>query len=147
MYRAVAHGLIALFLVLAGSANAQERDRAKPKKSTTGAVFRSLAVPGWGQFYNESYVKSFAFFATEALFVIGISRYNDLMKAANKANNFPLEKQYRSNRNKNIWWVAGVKLLSLGDAYVDAQLFEIDISPNLTTEGSDGFQVGATIRF
>lgn len=119
----------------------------KPKKSTTGAVFRSLAFPGWGQFYNQSYVKSAAFLAAETLIIVGISRNSDFMMAAKKAENFRDEKFFRSSRNKLIWWLAGVKLLSLGDAYVDAQLFKIDISPSLTPEGADGFQVGATIRF
>lgn len=122
-------------------------DRARPKKSTTGAVFRSLAVPGWGQLYTESYIKSFAFFAAETSFLIGISRSNDDMQAAKTADDFPAEKFYRSNRNKLIWWFAAIKLLSMGDAYVDAQLFKIDITPELTASESDGFQLGATIRF
>ncbi len=147
MYRALAIGIILLSLVWASSVYAAEPNRVKPKKSTTGAVFRSLAVPGWGQFYNESYVKSAAFFVTEVLLIVGTSRYNDWMQAAKKADNFTEEKLFRSSRNKNIWWIAGIKLLSLGDAYVDAQLFEIDISPSLTPENSDGFQIGATIRF
>ncbi|NUO18710.1 hypothetical protein HUU59_04605 [bacterium] len=147
MYRAVALVLILSALLCAGRAIADESSRVRPKKSTTGAVFRSLAVPGWGQAYNESYVKAAAFFVTEALFIVGISRYNDWMMAAKKADNFEEEKLYRSSRNKNIWWLAGIKLLSLGDAYVDAQLFQIDVSPNLTPEGVEGAQIGATIRF
>jgi len=147
MHRALAVCIVLISLVGLSSAHAEESNRVKPKKSTTGAVFRSLAVPGWGQYYNESYVKSAAFFITEVLFIVGTSRYNDQMQAAKKADNFTDEKLFRSSRNKNIWWLAGLKLLSLGDAYVDAQLFEIDISPNLTPENSDGFQIGATIRF
>lgn len=126
---------------------ANDAARVKPKKSTTGAVFRSLVVPGWGQLYNESYVKSAAFFVTEALIIVGISRYNDWMQAAKTAGNFEEEQIFRSARNKNIWWFAAVKLLSLGDAYVDAQLYKIDVSPSLTPEGSDGILLGATIRF
>ncbi|MCL4306562.1 hypothetical protein KJZ99_11680 [bacterium] len=122
-------------------------DPGKPKKSTTGAVFRSLAVPGWGQLYNEAYLKSAAFLITEASFMIGISRYNDRMMAAKKADMFENERFYRSSRNKMIWWFAAVKLLSLGDAYVDAQLFKIDISPSLTPEESPGMMLSAMVRF
>lgn len=147
MHRALAFGLILLLIGCACEADAQSISSVKPKKSTTGAVFRSLAFPGWGQLYNESYVKSFAFFATESLIMIGISRNNDWMMAAKKADDFSNEKLYRNSRNKLIWWIAGMKLLSLGDAYVDAQLFKIDISPSLTPEDGGGFQVGATLRF
>jgi len=147
MYRTLAFCIVLLSIVWASSVKAEDSSRVKPKKSTTGAVFRSLAVPGWGQFYNESYVKSAAFFVTEVLFIIGTSRYNDQMQAAKKAGNHTEERLFRSSRNKNIWWLAGLKILSLGDAYVDAQLFEIDISPSLTPESSDGIQIGATIRF
>jgi hypothetical protein len=148
MYRAFAVGLIIILLGLAGKSIAEERpDPAKPKKSTTGAVFRSLAIPGWGQWYNDSRVKSIAFFATETFFAVGISRYHDKMMAAKKADVFVDERLFRSSRNKMIWWAAAIKLLSLGDAYVDAQLFKIDISPSLVPEDPSGMQISATVRF
>ncbi|MDD5087574.1 MAG: DUF5683 domain-containing protein, partial [bacterium] len=47
---------------------------------------------------------------------------------------FYREKFHRNNRNKMVWWLAGVVLLSMGDAYVDAQLYHLDVSPDLSPE-------------
>lgn len=140
--------LITCALVLAGNSYAADRkDPARPQKSTTGAVFRSLGFPGWGQFYTESYVKAAGFLVTEAFVAAGISRYHDKMMAAKKADIFENERFYRSSRNKMIWWAAAVKLLSMGDAYVNAQLFKIDISPSLTPDENSGLMLSATVRF
>jgi len=148
MRRALALCLIAGIVTLSATARAAERnDPARPKKSTTGAVFRSLAFPGWGQFYTESYVKAAGFLAAETFFGVAISRYHDKMMAAKKADVFENERFYRSSRNKMIWWAAAIKLLSMGDAYVDAQLFKIDISPSLTPDESSGMMISATVRF
>ena len=63
-------------------------------------------IPGAGQFYNEDYLKG--------AFVIASEIYTLTM--ANK---------YSSNivkRNNFIWWSLGIYILSLVDAYVDAEL-------------------------
>ncbi|MBK6767394.1 MAG: hypothetical protein IPG71_14220 [bacterium] len=148
MRRTLAICLITGLALLAGSLCAAERAHAdRPKKSTTGAVFRSLAVPGWGQFYTESYAKAVGFFAAEAFVGVAISRYHDQMMASKKADVFENERFYRSSRNKMIWWAAAIKLLSMGDAYVNAQLYKIDISPSLTPENEPGVMFSATVRF
>ncbi|MCB1059167.1 MAG: hypothetical protein KDB65_02955 [Calditrichaeota bacterium] len=177
MRRASAFGLVVCLLICSAAASAQTIDRAKPMKSTTGAVFRSLAVPGWGQWYNESRIKSVTFFAFESLFIYGILKNNSSMMAAKRADatvpfrydpehrglgvperidtyvpvfvrdTFREEHFFRSSRNKLVWWLVGMKLLSMGDAYVDAQLYKIDISPDLSLLDDDGFLLGATIRF
>jgi len=145
------HRTLACAIVLAllfSSANAApEVSRARPLKSTTGAVFRSLAVPGWGQFYDESYWRSAALLISESVLMINTSRNHDWMMAAKKAGNFENEQFYRNSRNKLIWWLAAVKLLSLGDAYVGAHLYKLDISPDLTLDGAAGPQIRATIHF
>ncbi|MBK6910639.1 MAG: hypothetical protein IPH10_06845 [bacterium] len=146
MYRASALTLIVL-LSLCGSSFAQKIERVKPLKSSTGAVLRSLAVPGWGQFYNESYWRSAAFFVSESVMLINISRNSDWMMAAKKTDNFENEQFYRNSRNKLIWWFAAIKLLSIGDAYVGAHLFKLDVSPSLTPEGDSEVQIRATIPF
>ena len=42
-------------LLLSGTAIAQEQEAVKEKKSVAGALFRSLAIPGWGEYYGENY--------------------------------------------------------------------------------------------
>ena len=115
----------------------------KPLKSSTGAVFRSLAVPGWGQLYTENYWKAAAFLLVEGGLAAGISWNNDRMLAKMKATPdtifteqdlFRDEKFYRNQRNSLIWWLAGTILLSMGDAYVDAHLYGLDWSPEISMD-------------
>ena len=44
------------------------------------------------------------------------------------------EKFYRNQRNSLIWWLAGTILLSMGDAYVDAHLYGLDWSPEISMD-------------
>lgn len=109
----------------------------KPKKSTTGAVFRSLAVPGWGQLYTENYWKAGAFAVTQGSLIAGIwwnqNKVNDYIDA----HDFVLEKFHRNQRNELIWWLAGITMLSMGDAYVDAHLYGLDWSPEISVNERD----------
>jgi hypothetical protein len=125
------------------------RPAGKPLKSSTKAVLLSMAIPGGGQYYTKNYIRSLAFFAAEASFAFGISWQNDRMLAARKsAENWAkdpadhqfhheeiysrgIEASYRNQRNKLIWWLAGTIFLSMGDAYVDAHMYGLDVSPNL----------------
>ncbi len=134
----------------------QEADRGRPGKSTTGAVFRSLAVPGWGQYYTKNYWKAAGFLIVEGGILWGISYQHDRMRAYKRsADNYEkagetlnvaeyrrFEFYRRDNRNELFWWLAGMTLLSMGDAYVDAQLFGVDMSPSLSLENGT---VGMTV--
>jgi hypothetical protein len=125
----------------------EETLRDKPQKSTTKAVFCSMLVPGLGQVYNESYIKAFAFAATEGILAISASHEHDKMMAFKKSHVFILEKHYRNSRNGLLWWLAGTILLSMGDAYVDAQLYGVDVSPDLSSEQGATARITATYHF
>ncbi|MBI5059443.1 hypothetical protein HZB60_06650 [candidate division KSB1 bacterium] len=146
---ALAAALLAVLFAI-GPAFAED-NAAKPLKSSTGAVLRSIVVPGWGQYYNEHRLKAGVFFVGEGLFIWGISRNHDLMMGA-KTSTDPFfhdyEQFYRNSRNKLIWWLAGTVLLSMGDAYVDAHLLGLDISPDLgPTANPDAAGVRVSYRF
>ena len=127
--------LLVTILLTAVSTQAIAADAAgKPLKSTTGAVLRSLVIPGWGQLYNRSYIKAFAFAALEGTLIVSASHENDQMMRFKTGGDFFFEKHYRNSRNKLLWWLAGTVLLSMGDAYVDAQLYGLDVSPDLTPQ-------------
>ncbi|MBU1936289.1 hypothetical protein KKG05_02740 [bacterium] len=102
------------------------------QKSPGGAMLRSLVFPGWGQFYNEKYLKSLIVFGIEAGFAASISYQSDQVKRYEKKDDSEAAKFYRNDRNRLIWWLAGFVLLSMGDAYVDAYLFNYDISPDIS---------------
>ena len=102
------------------------------RKSPTGAMLRSLAFPGWGQFYNAKYAKALLAFGIETGLALSASYQNDQMRRYEKKGDTEAAKFFRNDRNRMLWWLAGFMLLSMGDAYVDAHLFDYDISPDLS---------------
>ncbi|MFQ5601638.1 MAG: DUF5683 domain-containing protein [bacterium] len=101
----------------------------KKKKSPKGAVLRSLAFPGWGQWYNEQKIKSLLVFSTES-FLIGLSFYYN-NKATNSDSGSVSKEFYTDKRNLMYWLIGGFTLLSMLDAYIDAHLYDFDTGPDL----------------
>jgi hypothetical protein len=124
----------------ARAADASPDDPGRPQRSSTGAVFRSLFVPGWGQWYCDQKMKAAVFFITEGSFIASISWNSDQVKRYRTGGDDVLKKFHENQRNRMIWWLAGVTLLSMGDAYVDAHLYGIDISPELGPSGTPGLR-------
>ena len=106
-----------------------------PKKSPFGALVRSVALPGWGQFYNKQSLKGSLIFATETTLLVAMAvewkRRDEHLRAFNqlpldspdKSWEFELYQFHRDNRNLFLWSLAGVVFYSMMDAYVDAHLF------------------------
>ncbi len=113
-------------------------DTSLQHKSPTGALFRSVAFPGWGQFYNGKYFKSLVVFGTETTFitlaVIEWGRRNEHKRNfehlpqnhPDKAWEFEQFRFYEDRRNLFLWITTGIVFLSMFDAYVDAQLYNFD---------------------
>ncbi len=97
--------------------------------SPTGAMLRSLAVPGWGQWYNHKRFKAVVIAGAEVGLVVDAIVQNQL---AASAKNIYDREYYRNNRSLAIWWLGAVILYSMADAYVDAHLFDFDESTNLS---------------
>jgi len=128
------------------------------QKSPTGAIWRSLVLPGWGQYYVESYWKA-PIFTGAAVFMayrIGYFHsnfmdYSDRVESlknelerlkANDPDNplineieyrtLPVEKNrreyYRDNRDMSGFYLLGIYALATVDAYVGAHLFDFDVS-------------------
>jgi len=115
------------------------------QKSPTGALIRSAVFPGWGQMYNGKWFK--------AMLVVGIE--TGLAGNAMLMNQKIIQSQtaderdfYRHHRGTFIWWFAGVYFLNMLDAFVDAHLFEFDVSPELgPAEVSYHTEIKATFTF
>jgi hypothetical protein len=91
----------------------------KPVKSPWGAVLRSAILPGWGQLYNRKYIKSAVVFAVNGVLVWKILDYNKQWQDTKSEN-------FRDRRNQYIWIFGLTYLLTMVDAYVDANLFGFD---------------------
>lgn len=149
--------IVTLFLILSVSLafcqnqeNAQnsqpleKADTTKLAKSPTGAVLRSLALPGWGQYYVESYWKAPLFLAgwgTIVFFIIDnhIEYTNANEEYLNYTGTNLQEKNYlfrkkeyfRDYRDLNFLYLLGIYIVSAVDAYVGANLYEFKVDDNL----------------
>jgi hypothetical protein len=113
-------------------------------KSPTGAMIRSLIFPGWGQLYNKKYFKAILAFGAE----IGLLTNSIYLNQKYKASDTELEREfYINNRNLSNWWLVGVILFSMADAFVDAHLSDFDESANLTSLKISPISSGNTLGF
>ncbi len=140
--------ILLLFLILLCSAYAQlDTVDAVPdeadsevfvmQKSPWGAVLRSAVLPGWGQFYNESYFKIPVIWGISAwLLYIWIDNNDSYIKYRQLYANTPIEQYrslrtfYRDQRDLFTIYIALVYVLNLVDAYVDAHLFDFSVEEN-----------------
>jgi hypothetical protein len=111
-------------------------DTALEQKSPMGALLRSVAFPGWGQFYNKQYIKSLIVFGAETAFITAAAvDWSRMKKHERNFQNpnypdryweFEQFEFYEDRRNMFLWITAGIVFLSMFDAYVDAHLYNFD---------------------
>ena len=78
-----------------------------------GAVLRSIALPGWGQFYNGKRAKGVVIATAEVASAVAyVAR----------------RQQIKDIQERNIYFFTtiGIVLYSMADAYVDAHLSRVD---------------------
>jgi len=111
-------------------------DTTLERKSPMGALLRSVAFPGWGQFYNRRYFKGVVVFGAETTFItLAAIEWNRMIKHKRNFQNpdypdryweFEQFEFYEDRRNLFLWITAGIVFLSMFDAYVDAHLYNFD---------------------
>ncbi|MBM3329673.1 MAG: hypothetical protein FJY67_09430 [Calditrichaeota bacterium] len=99
------------------------------RPSPTGAALRSLALPGWGQSYNRQPLKAVIYGGAEAAFIYGIYRQDQLRAANARMGRSDIAAIYREDRNRLGWYLAGMIILAMVDAFVDAHLYGFDVKP------------------
>ncbi len=114
------------------------------QKSPWGAVLRSAVIPGFGQFYNESYWKVPVVWGFLGYFIYVWNDQNNLYKQYSNLFSgsltsdkeewnetyYKLREFYRDQRNTFAVYIGLTYLLQLVDAYVDAQLFDFSVEEN-----------------
>jgi len=119
------------------------------QKSPWGAVLRSAVIPGWGQIYNQSYIKAPVIWGGIFALYLGWRFYNNHYHDTNKIYNDLLNSGtaesylingYKSNRDfyhnqRDLFaiYIGLVYVLNLVDAYVDAELFDFNVQENYRT--------------
>jgi hypothetical protein len=103
-------------------------DKKSNLRSPTGALLRSLAIPGWGQAYNKKYFKAIIVAGGQGVLLgSAIAEWKRASDAKNDTSlsSFQRLEDYRlhtNNRNMLLWLYAAATVVSILDAYVDAHL-------------------------
>ncbi|MFQ6609537.1 MAG: hypothetical protein ACE5D7_01925 [Fidelibacterota bacterium] len=110
-------GQIVFFLFLFTVNFAQESYVDSTKIKDPKLAWRLGFIPGAGQIYNEKYLKAFSFIALQGY-------------ATHQFIKFKKDDRIKK-RNTYGWWIFGLYVLGILDAYVDAQLstFPVKILP------------------
>ncbi len=112
-------------------------------KSREGALFRSLAVPGWGQIYNRQTIKGFSILGAVSASLAGGAAFHLLGKNAEEKyqqNLFDTVKYHDTaenhywRRNIFLYLGAGLWLYNIVDAYVNGHEYEGPVAINQVEE-------------
>ncbi|MFA3781919.1 DUF5683 domain-containing protein [Melioribacteraceae bacterium 4301-Me] len=114
------------------------------QKSAWGAVLRSALVPGLGQFYTEKYWKipviwgflgyfTYQWFNTNNSYKYYRDLYLQSLTSDPNGNTGykNLREFYKDQRDLFAVYIGLTYFLNLVDAYVDAHLFDFDVSKNV----------------
>jgi hypothetical protein len=115
----------------------------QPLKSPWGAVARSAMLPGWGQVYNESYIKAVISFSLCFIFARKVYIHHQRYKQ----NPGPVERDHRS---ANAWYLGFTYFVTLVDAFVDAYLYRFDDMMEMALmpiPDREGVALGLTLYF
>ena len=114
------------------------------------ATMYSAMIPGLGQIYNKKYWKLPIIYGLTGVFIYAFDFNNDQynkyrigyadiiegnienFEGYTEAQVLRLKDNYRRNRDLNVIVLAGIYILNVVDATVDAHLFDYDISEDLS---------------
>ena len=131
------------------------------KRSPWLAVGLSALIPGAGQVYNENYWKPLVIWGLTGYWVYEWMKLNTRYNASridfeqsispflpDGNSQFKYARDfYRDERDKFAWYLGALYFLNLVDAYVGAQLYDFDVSPDLSSDGRIVPKMTATLRY
>ena len=115
-------------------------------KSPKGAMIRSASLPGWGQVYNNKFLKALVYMGGEVYFAIKYIELDDELKNLKidyeKAGQVSITQKNLEDKEheRNGWgwsFTAGY-LLAIGDAFVDAHLYGLNGNDQMSVKVSSG---------
>jgi hypothetical protein len=99
---------------------------AQNPKQPLRAMAYSAILPGGGQIYNGSYLKSGIVIGIQT-YLIGTAIYHaDRKQHFHQQNDLVNEKLYRDELRNDYWWMGTTLVLSVADAFVDAHLYNFE---------------------
>ncbi|MBN1348546.1 hypothetical protein JXJ21_03990 [candidate division KSB1 bacterium] len=89
-----------------------------------------MIIPGWGQCYNGKKFKAALAFCAECTAAGSAIYWNQQVVSGP----YYYRDDYINWRNEGVWWLVGIVLISMADAYVDAHLSDFDESPDISIQ-------------
>ena len=83
-------------------------------------AWKLSVIPGLGQLYNHSYIKAGLIWSFEGYAISQWEKFNSTKQIG--------------KRNTYVWWITGLYVWGMLDAYVDAQMSTFPIENNDTNE-------------
>lgn len=137
LFRALVAVLALLVLAPGAQAAGEARRDSLSLRQGREALWRSVALDGWGQAHNGEWLKAALFSGAELAVVVGAmgqhrewKRWAKRRDAATDADELEFAATradfYLKDRNKILWWWLWLKLASTLDAYVSGSLSNFD---------------------
>jgi len=121
--------------------------------SPTGALLKSVAFPGWGQWSNGKKQKAAVYFGIESYWITKAMIWRH---RARTADNFSEFTHARGRRNY-FYWLTGITIfVSMFDAYADRYLLTLERTRDMPDDfwgdysedhPGDGWRLALTLRF
>jgi len=142
------------------SSSKQEYKPFTPTKSALLAVGLSAALPGAGQFYNENYWKVPVIWGLGGYWIYewvdlnkNYQNYRTLYSESiietdpDGNNNYLNQRDfYRDERDKFAWYLGVLYFVNVIDAYVGANLYDFEVTPDLGSDGRMLPRVTASVK-
>jgi len=113
---------------------AEEKPAEEPwVPSPSSAAFKSLFLPGWGQAYVNRPLKAVIYGGIEQTLIFSIYRKNRQFKYYDRRGEEGLASTQKEDRNRLSWYLALAIIVSMMDAYVDAHLYNFEVSDDFSS--------------
>ena len=123
-------------------------------KSAATAMLLTTLIPGGGQFYTKRWLKGILIGGTQSYIIYrGVRTQFDLNDVEKKlkesySDSLADEKQYLLiQRREIVWWAALVWTIGVLDAYIDAQLYDIESDITIDERGNPELNISLNIHF
>ncbi|HWO57928.1 MAG TPA: hypothetical protein VNN55_10225 [bacterium] len=118
--------------------------------SPTGALLRSVAFPGWGQWSNGKKQKAAVYFAIESYWITKALIWRQRARDADNLADFT----HASDRRNYFYWLTGITVfVSMFDAYADRYLLTLEETRDAgddfwgDRQSNDGWRLALTVTF
>jgi len=102
-------------------------------------MIRSAILPGWGQVYNNKFLKALVYMGGEVYFGIKYIELDDELKILRMGQaSISLIEDKEHERNGWGWLFTAGYLLAIGDAFVDAHLYGLNGNKDISVEVGRG---------